>query len=84
MGWQSFQSNAGSNGESSWYATAPYDVEAIKRRSGLDPGAPLSEQMSHPAWSLDRTVSADSWGELCAEVGAQVALYGQLASEGEE
>lgn len=78
-GWKS-----GSNGESRWYATAPYDVEAIKRRSGFDLDASLADQVSHPAWNLDRTVSAGSWGELCAEAQSQVALYGQLSGGGKE
>ncbi|MEU2717833.1 hypothetical protein [Streptomyces sp. NPDC007205] len=83
-GWKLFRSNADNNDESRWYATAPYDVEAVKRKSGLGLDGCSGDEVSHPAWNLDRTVSAGSWGELCALVAAQVTLYEQLSCGGEE
>ncbi|OIJ92486.1 hypothetical protein BIV24_13740 [Streptomyces colonosanans] len=81
-GWKWFQSAADSMTESHWYATAPYDVEAVRKLSGFNDDAPMSEQISHPAWNLDRTVSAQSWNALRLEVGEQIKLYQKLISGG--
>lgn len=66
-GWGSFQSQGnGADSPATWYATAPWDAEALR------------DQFGEAAKELANTVSADSKTRLLLEVGAQMALYASL------
>ncbi len=66
-GWTSFCSKPSKEESGRWYATAPYDADAINQAHGLkgDQG-------------LLQTVDATTWQGLHAAVADQVALYEAL------
>ncbi|MEU9332192.1 hypothetical protein AB0D49_03380 [Streptomyces sp. NPDC048290] len=70
-GWTSFRSQSDGGEPPHWYATAPYDVDALRNRIGAD-------RAGDPAWNLAHTVTAPSLPELRARVADQVALHGLL------
>ncbi|MGW1253709.1 hypothetical protein ACWD5Q_00585 [Streptomyces sp. NPDC002513] len=69
-GWTSFPSQPDSEGQAHWYATAPYDVSAIRE--------PFDQWPDHPARRLCHTIVGKSWDELCSAATAQVELYEEL------
>lgn len=71
VGWGSFCSKPDSKHQSRWYATAPYDVIALKEKYGPD------------AEYLTQMVDAGTWTELHAAVAAHVRLYEEL-TKGEQ
>ncbi|MEU9334972.1 hypothetical protein AB0D49_17655 [Streptomyces sp. NPDC048290] len=70
-GWTSFRSKSDGGEPPHWYATAPYDVDALRDRIGAD-------RAGDPAWNLAHTVDAPSLPELRARVAEQVALHRAL------
>lgn len=67
-GWGSFRSEPGSNEPSHYYASAPWNAEALRDKYG------------EAARELANTVSATTLRELCDLVSAQVSLYRRLTS----
>jgi len=65
-GWGSFCSKPGSDETGRWYATAPWNVDALKTRFGA------------MADDLEQTVCADTWPALHKAVAVQVALHLRL------
>lgn len=68
-GWRAFCSRPDSTNAAHWYATAPYDADALNRRYGCCKGQGLSQ-----------TVDANTWRDLHQEVARQVELYEALTA----
>lgn len=79
-GWTSFrsedgQTHAGAVVRGRWYAAAPYagrTLDAVRERLGQYAG------------TLECTVVADSWEELCAATAAQHEVWESLHAEDSE
>lgn len=65
-GWASFCSKPDSMNQAHWYATAPWDVEALQEKHG------------EAAADLVPTVAAETWARLHHEVQAQEELHRHL------
>ncbi|MDT0433234.1 MULTISPECIES: hypothetical protein [Streptomyces] len=73
-GWTSFRSEdgqtlSGAVVRGSWYATAPYAGRALDA---------ARERLGPYAGTLECTVVADSWAELCAATAAQHEVWESL------
>ncbi len=76
-GWTSFRSQdgetwSGARVSGHWYATAPYAGAALDA---------VRERLGQYAKSLECTVSAESWDELCAAAAAQHEVWESLTAD---